>query len=274
MKLKLKNGLFLILVCSCTACWGQKMKPLDSVLMQIADLKANVRALETKLDGFYGTISDSLMQVPEKLNAQLTQRNLEMTDSIVNFKIAVEELNTQYASVKNENASYSAQIAQLKSANTKAWTTLAESTYKNMAVVPSSDIDLIIQNTDAKTGELLSTFKTQSEILKAAQKLLYEGTDKSKYTAIQENLKKTIDPKFTAQCSLQTKLLNEFELFEEIARELNRIIEKLKTNTSENYRTTEMEKYSYTHELDYYPWLYEIYKKNKSKHTAIGITFE
>jgi hypothetical protein len=214
------------------------------------------------------------MQVPEKLNAQLTQRNLEMTDSIVNFKIAVEELNTQYASVKNENASYSAQIAQLKSANTKAWTTLAESTYKNMAVVPSSDIDLIIQNTDAKTGELLSTFKTQSEILKAAQKLLYEGTDKSKYTAIQENLKKTIDPKFTAQCSLQTKLLNEFELFEEIARELNRIIEKLKTNTSENYRTTEMEKYSYTHELDYYPWLYEIYKKNKSKHTAIGITFE
>lgn len=278
MKMKftsLRNTAILaILLCFNLSGWGQKAKAHDSICGELAVLKENLATLDAKIDRFYGSLEDSLLKVTDKINATLTKRNEEMADSLLQLKEKLNVINTESATLKTQNASLTSQAESLKSDNAKAWKTIAESTYKNMSIMPATDIDVLIKNADAKTSELLATFKTQSEILNAAQKMLYEGTDKSKYASILENLKKTIDPKFTAQCSLQTKLLTEFELFEEIASELNRIIEKLKTNTSENVRTFEIEKYSYTHELDYYPWLYEIYKKNKSKHTPIGITFE
>jgi hypothetical protein len=237
-----------------TKCLGQTVK--------IAETSNNLQpnSVNFKLD--------SLQNEYNSLEEKLNYISLVLSDSV--------SVNTSNK-YNHDQESLKMELTNLKKENEDLWKDIAENIIKSDATAPVKLIDVLIsKNTnDAVLVSKLQAFKTQSEYLLTAQKFLMDGKGKSNYLSIKENLNKTFDTKFPEQIKLQSKLIAELEIFEDVAIELNFVIEELKFIDHSSIRTQEMEdQYKSARLIKFFPWLEQIFIANKIKHTPIGITFE
>jgi cell division protein FtsB len=274
-KLSLFGLFFIFLVSTYNPTWSQKTKPMDSLLREVAVLNAKVNDLQDQLSSFYVVLSDSLKQVPEKINLQLTTRNEELTSQKVKLEEEIRNLNAKNETLSKDNLETTNLLKEQKDKNEKSWKSLAESTLKNSSTISSDVFEMLRKyNTDQEIIKNLNTFKLQSDYLIDAQKFLYEGIGTANYLTIRSNLNQPIEAKYAEQLKVQKILINEMDLFDLIARDLNFLIKNSET-IGQTLRTTYFqEKYGHSHEIEHYPWLASILESNKKKYTELKIIFE
>jgi len=267
-----------------TDCPPSKLK-IDNVYFKIDSLESKIDSIENHLNNFYQALSDTFISKAiarmnddqakqmELLNNQIASANSEKDKAITER----DQLILDNKTLTTEKNTLQKNLDNLKKENEAAWKTTAENLIKSSATAPVKLIDeLISKNTnDAVLVSKLQAFKTQSEYLLTAQKFLMDGTGKSNYIKIKENLNKYIEVIYQDQVKLQTKLINELQIFENLAKDLDYVIRQIKNYETESVRTFEIEQqFKSASQLSYFPWLKDIYFANKDGHTPIGITFE